>query len=215
MTELEDVIRGWAELTEVEEKPTRWVRAKEPESVDFSTLEGETDGPPVELASASNKPWSNFKASDYTDEQWKRACLIHLEGSDKNPKSYCKLPVREPSGALNRNAMAAAAAALAGARGGLSVSSAEKKKAARALLALYKQIGEDPPESLSKMNFSAVDELPEDLQRYVDLERQLTGEEWLLAVVAREQGFLRLDLARESGVEVMDIDAGAETGAVT
>lgn len=103
MTELEDVIRGWAELTEVEEKP-RWVRAKEPEKMNFSTLESRSEEK-VELSS--------------------------------------------------------------------------------------------------------------DAQSYVDLERQLTGEEWLLAVVAREQGFLRLDLARESGVEVMDIDAGAEIGAVT
>lgn len=38
MTELEDVIRGWAELTEVEEEPPRWVRANPPERINFAAV---------------------------------------------------------------------------------------------------------------------------------------------------------------------------------
>ena len=95
----------------------------------------------------SDTPWSQFTEADYTLEQWRRACLITVEGATETKAGY-KLPVREPSGVLNRNAVHAAA-------GGHGVSavtgvSAEKKQAAaRALVGLYRgQLGEDPPPSL-------------------------------------------------------------------
>lgn len=98
----------------------------------------------------SNKPWSQFAESDYTLEQWKRACLIDM-GGDRESKSNYKLPVREPDGALNRNGVHAAAAALAGARGGVNASPEQKRKAARELLRLYRELKEDPPESLRRL----------------------------------------------------------------
>lgn len=95
----------------------------------------------------STKPWSDFKASDYTDEQYRRACLIKGDNKDA-----CKLPVKEPDGTYNKNAIHAAAAALAGARGGLKgVSSADKKAAARKLVSLYKEMGDMAPESMYRM----------------------------------------------------------------
>lgn len=97
----------------------------------------------------STKPWSSFSASDYTPEQWKRACLIVM--GDGSNKSDCKLPVREPSGAVNKNALAAAAAVLAGGRGGVQASPAQKKAAARALISLYGQADMQPPDSLKRL----------------------------------------------------------------
>lgn len=100
------------------------------------------------MATVSNKPWSNFKESDYTDEQWLRACLI-VRGPDAgSAKQRGSLPVREPDGTLNKNAVVAAAAALAGARGGVKVSSEEKAAAKKKLRSLYSTIGAEPPESL-------------------------------------------------------------------
>lgn len=96
----------------------------------------------------SSKAWSEIKPSDYTDEQWKRACLIHLEGSSESPKSYCKLPVLEPDGTPNTNAMAAAAGALNGARGGVDAPDSQKAAAKRKLARLYKRVGIDVPDSL-------------------------------------------------------------------
>lgn len=97
----------------------------------------------------SNAPWSNFKASDYTDEQWLRACLIDRGAEAGTAKQRASLPVREPSGTLNRNGVIAAAGALAGARGGLKNVSAEQKASARKkLLRLYSIIGKEAPESL-------------------------------------------------------------------
>lgn len=61
----------------------------------------------------SNRLWSQFDESDYTLEQWYRACLIHLHEDEPTAKNNCKLPMREPDGTLNRNAVHAAAAALA------------------------------------------------------------------------------------------------------
>jgi len=100
----------------------------------------------------SNKPWGQFRESDYTLEQWHRACLIHLHSGAPTAKAQCKLPVREPDGTLNRNGVHAAAAALAGARGGVKAPAAEKRKAARALVRLYRrELKEEPPESILRI----------------------------------------------------------------
>lgn len=67
-------------------------------------------------------------------------------------QAKCKLPYKEPNGDINTNALGAAAAALAGARGGLTgVSPADKKKAARTLLKAYGEAQMDAPPSLKNM----------------------------------------------------------------
>lgn len=99
----------------------------------------------------SNKPWSQISESDYSDEQWYDACLIKPPRSEYTAKAQCKLPVYEPDGALNRNGVHAAAAVLAGARGGVKASPEEKRKAARVLLRLYRELEEEPPESIKRL----------------------------------------------------------------
>lgn len=101
----------------------------------------------------SNAPWSNFSQADYSVQQFRAACLIDLNTgpSSDATKGNCKLPVREPSGALNRNAVHAAAARLAGAGGGVMAPPAAKKAAARKLLSLYSQIGDPAPDSIKRM----------------------------------------------------------------
>lgn len=99
----------------------------------------------------SNKPWSNFTAADYTLEAWHRACLVHEHDGPPTAKSQCKLPVREPDGTLNRNAVHAAAAVLAGARGGVKTSAENKRRAARALVRLYRELDETPPETIRRL----------------------------------------------------------------
>ena len=102
------------------------------------------------LAHISEESWSNYTKADYSVEQWHAACLIHLHDEEATSKSQCKLPVKTPNGVLNRNGVHAAAAALAGARGGLKgVSDDQRKKAGNALKRYYAQLDEDPPESLS------------------------------------------------------------------
>lgn len=98
--------------------------------------------------SVSDKPWSQFTAADYTPEQWKNACLI-VRGDGSN-KGMCSLPVREPDGTLNRNAVHAAAGAhgVAAVKG---LSDADRKTAAKKLVSLYGQLKEDPPDSLKKL----------------------------------------------------------------
>jgi HK97 family phage prohead protease len=100
---------------------------------------------------ASNRPWSDFSAADYSPEQWRRACLIDTGQGDPGSKDRYKLPVREPSGTLNRNGVHAAASALAGGRGGVQADPGQKRKAARALVRFYGTLGEDPPESLTSL----------------------------------------------------------------
>ena len=99
----------------------------------------------------SNKPWGQFSESDYDPDQWYEACLIKPPKSEYTAKAQAKLPVREPDGTLNRNGVHSAAAALAGARGGVQASPEDKRKAARALIRLYRELEDEPPESIKRL----------------------------------------------------------------
>lgn len=101
----------------------------------------------------SDKPWGNISESDYRDaEHFCASSLIDLNPPGKEKvKALCKLPVKEPGGAYNRNGIHAAAAALAGARGGVNAPPEAKRKAARVLIRLYRQMDEEPPESLRRI----------------------------------------------------------------
>jgi hypothetical protein len=110
------------------------------------------------LSHISEKPWSAYTEADYSIEQWHSACLIHLHSGPPTSKSECKLPVKTPNGALNRNGVHAAAAALAGARSPLQAPPEQKAKAARALRGYYSQLGEEPPDSL-KQSTNLVDDI--------------------------------------------------------
>jgi HK97 family phage prohead protease len=102
----------------------------------------------------TGKPWDGSPAR-FTDEQYLRACLI-VRAGDAPAKERGSLPVLEPDGTLNTNALAAAAAALAGARGGVrNVSQAEKAAAARKLVRYYNTAGMEPPASLRTVAGSA------------------------------------------------------------
>lgn len=103
----------------------------------------------------SNRPWSSITESDYASAgAFCDACLINLNDGPRNrwSKAQCKLPVREPGGAVNRNAVHAAAAVLAGGRGGVQAPAAAKRAAARKLIGLYRQLDEDPPDTLRRIS---------------------------------------------------------------
>lgn len=102
--------------------------------------------PETRAQSVSDKAWSSFSQSDYTDEQWRRACLIVLNGG--KTRADCKLPVREPDGTLNRNAVHAAASRI----NQTEAPQAEKVAAAKKLVSLYKNtLNETPPDSLTEL----------------------------------------------------------------
>jgi HK97 family phage prohead protease len=106
--------------------------------------------------SVSNTPWSNFSPADYTIEQYRRACLIGPSTPSDSKDDY-HLPVREPSGVLNRNGVHAAAGRINQVQGG------GKEAAAKKLVSLYRnQLKEDPPENLLRMAGMASASLPED-----------------------------------------------------
>ena len=94
-------------------------------------------------AFVSDKPWSDFTQSDYTPDQWKQACCMHL-GDACPPMSDHKLPIKEPGGALNRNGVHAAAARFNQVDGPPEAKAAAKSK----LRGAYSQIGEEPPDVL-------------------------------------------------------------------
>lgn len=102
---------------------------------------------PLLTRAVVRKAW-NGDASRFSDEEYQASCLID-RGGDGPVKERCSLPVLEPNGDLNANALGAAAAVLSGARGGLrGVSPDDKAKAARKLLRYYRQADMTPPDSL-------------------------------------------------------------------
>ena len=88
-------------------------------------------------------PW-NGAAGRFTDEQYARSALLCRPG-DEPPKTRCSLPVLEPGGALNANALGAAAARINQVTG---VSPQLKAQAARKLVRYYRQANMEPPEAL-------------------------------------------------------------------
>lgn len=104
------------------------------------------------MMSATDMAWDG-SASRFTDAEWARSCVLDMAdcspaGGDMAAKARHKLPIREPSGAVNANALGAASAALAGARSPLQACPAAKKAAAKRLMAAYASAGMTPPDSL-------------------------------------------------------------------
>ncbi len=91
-----------------------------------------------------DKPWSDFSQADYSIEQWRKACVVHPDAPSENKGDY-KLPIREPNGDLNSNAVHAAAGRVHELQG------ASKSQAAKALLTAYGQLKEDPPKDLASL----------------------------------------------------------------
>jgi hypothetical protein len=102
------------------------------------------DGPkePVTAAGISEEPWDG-SASRFTPDQWRRACIVHLE--DSMSKSAHKLPILEPDGTLSRAAVHAAAGRI----GQTDAPPAELAAARGRLRSAYRRLGEDPPDSLT------------------------------------------------------------------
>lgn len=95
----------------------------------------------------SHKAWGRFSESDYSLEQLARASLIHMKEPPET-KADCKLPIREPDGTLNANAIIAAAIRIHQTDAPMD----KKRKAARKLVALYRRVlDREPPENLKRL----------------------------------------------------------------
>lgn len=102
----------------------------------------------------TDQPWDG-SAARFQDDQWARSCVLDLADCSESArgmhaKMRYKLPIREPGGAINANALGAASAALAGARSPLKACPAAKTAAAKRLLAAYRQAGMTAPDSLKQ-----------------------------------------------------------------
>ena len=105
---------------------------------------------PLTVAAVVRKPWLP-DAARFTDDEYARACLVD-RGGDIEVKERCSLPVLEPDGVLNVNALGNAAGVLMGARGGLrGVKPDIKSRAARKLLRMYDQADATPPQGLRQL----------------------------------------------------------------
>jgi HK97 family phage major capsid protein/HK97 family phage prohead protease len=95
---------------------------------------------------ATGAAWDG-SPSRFTDEQYARACVLDRGPSVASVKERYSLPVREPDGTLSRAGVHSAASMISKVKAPADVLA----KAARALVALYRELGEEPPESLVKL----------------------------------------------------------------
>jgi HK97 family phage prohead protease len=101
------------------------------------------DGERSSRAAVSDAAWDG-SAARFTIEQWRRSCLVDMGGNADSKDNY-KLPVREPDGTLNRNAVHNAAARISQLDAPASVVAAAKEK----LAGIYRnELHEDVPDSL-------------------------------------------------------------------
>jgi HK97 family phage prohead protease len=89
--------------------------------------------PALLVRAVVRKPWDGSPAR-FTDEQYAASCLID-RGGDAPPKERCSLPVLEPNGDLNVNALGAAAGRIGTVQG---ATSEQKAAAARKLVRYYR-----------------------------------------------------------------------------
>lgn len=93
----------------------------------------------------TDRSWDGDSAR-FTPEQWRDSTVLHRspeEGQDPLTKSLHSLPIREPNGDLNRNAVHAAAARI---NQVTDATDEELAAAKRRLRSAYNQLDEDPPE---------------------------------------------------------------------
>lgn len=122
------------------------------ESLPDATVErlARMDITPLLIRAIVRGPWDGSPAR-FEDDEYQRSCLID-RGGDGPPKQRYSLPVLEPNGDLNVNALPAAAAALSGGRTPLTgVSQAMRGSAARKLIRYYRQASMTPPPTLQAL----------------------------------------------------------------
>jgi HK97 family phage prohead protease len=105
-----------------------------------------TKGPEPVAERVTDAAWDG-SPSRFTDAEYAASCVLDRGPSVASVQERYSLPILEPDGTLNRNAVHAAAARIG------QVSAAPKliAAAARKLVAAYRQLNEQPPESLVKL----------------------------------------------------------------
>jgi HK97 family phage prohead protease len=106
----------------------------------------EPPGRPAVAEKVTDAAWDG-SPSRFTDEQYARSCVLDRGPSVTVVKDRYSLPVREPDGTLNRNAVHSAAGRIAA----VVAAALVIKAAAKTIVGLYKTIGETPPDAVVKL----------------------------------------------------------------
>lgn len=106
-----------------------------------SEMDGYYEG--LQAYAISESSWDG-SASRFDDDQWKRATIVDRGESYDTPKERYAVPIREPNGDLSRAGVHAAAARL----NQVDAPAEAIASARRKLVSAYRQLDEDPPESL-------------------------------------------------------------------
>lgn len=114
-------------------------------------IAAELDAYSADLAAfaISEQSWDG-SASRFSDDEWIRSTIVDRGPSFDTPKTRFAVPIREPNGDLSRAGVHAAAARL----DQVDAPAEAIASARRRLVAAYKQLGEEAPESLTAAAFA-------------------------------------------------------------
>lgn len=101
------------------------------------------------LFAISEESWDG-SAARFDDEQWTRSCVVDRGESFETAKERYAVPIREPNGDVNRAAVHNAAARIDQVDAPAPAIAAGKRQ----LVAAYRELDEDPPESLTAAAFA-------------------------------------------------------------
>jgi len=163
----------------------------------------------------SEEPWDG-SPSRFTDAEWTRSCALDLGPELTSIKERYSLPIREPDGTLNRSAVHAAASLLARIT---AASVAVIAAAARLLLAAFRALRDDPPESLRRLarrseRRTGEAEMSELEQRTIDVDvndldvrgRTLHGFAAVYGVLSHDLGGFKEKIAPGAFADVLSAD---------
>lgn len=154
---------------------------------------------------ASTAPWDG-SAGRFTDEQYARSAILDRakcgeQGKNLPAKQRYSLPIREPGGALNANAVHAAAGRI----NQVDACGAAKASAKNALRRAYGELGEEAPDSLKHLEPEPAEPEEEDFaveEAVLSTEDEDAGEE---AEQHKAQPRAQDPLADEVTREVMEM----------
>ncbi len=121
-------------------------------------------------ATTTDRPWDG-SASRFSPKEWAASCLLDRSVGGVNDKSRYSLPVREPDGTLNVNAVHAAAGRI----GQVDATADAKRAAAVALTKCYGLLGTKPPDHVHELAGAAsTDDSPGSNSAHSTLERSFS-----------------------------------------
>ena len=152
------------------------------------------------LFAISEAAWDG-SASRFTDEEWERATVVDRGEEFATAKERYALPIREPNGDLSRAGVHAAA----GRVDQVDAPAEAITSAKRQLVAAYRELDQEPPESIVAAAFAPMDR--QEPESRIAVGDRVTWTEFVMADEVTREGTV---VAIDDGEAEVETDGGSE-----